>query len=211
MPQISTLLIYKQIIWKFVLSIAYLGGWSDAVQTIRKMIISLVIILYLESRPVDIKSYSWILSLSGLPALYSPYELRLLVDKGYAVLVEKNFSQPPSEEIKQQYKNILAVNSVAIVEYARQNRMEESMKVIDKIIAGKRKKCTAKGLNPDEITVDSVIAEMRDNFKFNPDQMTIEVPMAEPFEVPTKWSPNCRTSIRWCIACTFTIGNLAIG
>lgn len=77
-------------------------------------------------------------------------------------------------------------NEEAIIAYCRENRIAESSKNIGKIVAGKRKKWIARGLDPNEITIDSVMTELRDNFKFNPDHVSIEIPTEEPFHVDTK-------------------------
>lgn len=118
----------------------------------------------------------------GLPAIFNPYEVRLLVTKGYAILVRKDFSKPPSEAVQQQYKNLLETNQEFLIDFCRENKVGESKKIIQKIVEGKRKKCKAKGLNPDDITEESVLNEIRENFQFNPQNNLIQIPTKEPFD-----------------------------
>lgn len=105
----------------------------------------------------------------------------MLVDRGYAVLIEKSFNEPPSEDIQRKYKETIDRNESVIADLCREKKVQESAKAIDKIIAGKRKKSKASGLNPDEITLDSVLTEIRDSYKFERDNVLIEIPTMDPY------------------------------
>lgn len=64
--------------------------------------------------------------------------------------------------------------------------MQECHKIIDKIIAGKRKKCQATGIgDPDQITEESVLNEVRQGIKFNPENAPNVIPTKEPFDAGT--------------------------
>lgn len=64
--------------------------------------------------------------------------------------------------------------------------MQECHKIIDKIIAGKRKKCRATGIgDPDQITEESVLNEVRQGIKFNPENAPNVIPTKEPFDTGT--------------------------
>lgn len=120
--------------------------------------------------------------LAGLPAVYNPYEARLLVDKGYAVLVRKDFTDPPSQETKEEYLRIRQENLREIEEFFREKKVQECHNIIDKIIEGKRKKCRATGVgDPDQITEESILNEVRQGVKFNPENAPNVIPTKEPF------------------------------
>lgn len=107
----------------------------------------------------------------------------MLIERGYAVLIEKNFNETPSEDIQRKYKATIHKNESVIADFCREKKVQESEKAIDKIIAGKMKKSQARGLNPNEITVENILNEIRDNYIFKPENVLIEIPTTEPYLV----------------------------
>lgn len=66
-----------------------------------------------------------------------------------------------------------------------EKRIDEAKKLMDKILAGKRKKVAKSGGNPDEVTVDTVLAEVRKRAIQDTTNIVIQVPTQELFE--TGW------------------------
>lgn len=97
-------------------------------------------------------------------------------------MVRKNYSEPLPEAVKEQYQKQLDNNQRHLIDFCRENKFNESKKIIQKIIEGKRKKCKAKDQNPDEITEESVLNEIQASFKFNPANTLVQIPTKEPFD-----------------------------
>lgn len=125
-------------------------------------------------------------TLSGLPAIYSPYETKLLVEKGFVQLKRQNFDLAPDEQTKRDYNSVREENFQKFTDIYCDKKIEESKNIINTIIAGKRKKIEKNGGNPDEVTVESILNDIRNKFVFNLDNILIQVPTEEPFNVG-KW------------------------
>lgn len=124
--------------------------------------------------------------ISGLPAIYSPYETQLLLDKQIIQLCKKTFSDCPNEIIENVYEERCEEQIKAYHEIYTEKRIDEAKKLMDKILAGKRKKVAKSGGNPDEVTVETILDEVRKRAIQDTTNMIIQVPTQEPFETGLK-------------------------
>lgn len=117
----------------------------------------------------------------GLPAIYSPYQTQLLIDKGIAELVQRALDTPPSEQSQQDYADIRAQHASVFNSHYSEKKVEESRKRMDQILAGKRKKVAKNGGDPDTVTEEKVIEEIRARCQFDAGSILVQVPTQEPF------------------------------
>lgn len=122
-----------------------------------------------------------------MPAILSAYELCLLHEKNIVDVVKKiGLSVPPTESQTKEYHEFRerCVNDQK--ELLRQNKVDESRKVVDKIIAGKLKKL-AKSSNqtpsPDTFEPEAVLQEIYDSYSFSMDNALLQVPTKHPIDV----------------------------
>lgn len=118
-----------------------------------------------------------------MPAIYSSYETQLLIDKGIIQLCRKNVDAEIDESIRIEYKNLLDENLKSFQDNYCDKKVEEVKKILPKIIAGKRKKCEKSGENPDDITEESVLNEIRKNCIVDSENIFTQIPTQEPFAV----------------------------
>lgn len=130
----------------------------------------------------------------GLPAVYSPYQTKLLIDKGIAKLIHRNLDIFPSTQSKQEYNAIRERHLCDFSTHYSQKKVEQSRKLIDKILDGKRKKVAKNGGDPNEVTEDTVIDEIRKGCQFDSGNILVQVPTQEPFAVGEKRIPNYNLS-----------------
>lgn len=121
-------------------------------------------------------------SVSGLPATYSAYEAQLLTDKGIAVVVRKIFPETIPPKTVKMYQEIRNSHHKQLTEIYCEKKIAESQKIIGKILAGKRKKVKETGGDVSQVTEDSIIADIRKKYKFNLDNILVQVPTEEVFE-----------------------------
>lgn len=124
------------------------------------------------------------ISISGLPAIYSPYETQLLIDKGIVQLCKKNFSDVPNEQFEKQYeefgKKILKEGQEAYLA----KRIEDVTAKMDQILAGKRKKVAKSGGDPNKVTEKTILEDVRSRaINEAPNIIHVQVPTQEPFDV----------------------------
>lgn len=85
-------------------------------------------------------------NLQNLPACYSDYETKLMVEEGIVELYEKNLEEAPSEDIKEAFKNhqneIMEELQIAHMK----NKLEITKQNMQQIINGKRKKLIKSGI-----------------------------------------------------------------
>lgn len=117
----------------------------------------------------------------GLPAIYSPYETQLLINKGIVQLCKKDLHGPPSDQIKQQYSDFLKGQAETFNDIYREKRVEETKKIMPKILEGKRKKVLQTGGNPDDVKEEDILNDVRKRCKFDEKTMFVQLPMQEPF------------------------------
>lgn len=117
-----------------------------------------------------------------MPAIFSPYETQLLIGKGIAQLHRKNLSAVSSETNKQQYETIRNERFQAFNDFYCDKKIDDAKRLMDKILSGKRKKLLRTGGNPDDVTEDSVLDEVRQRYKFDKDNILVQIPTQEPFD-----------------------------
>lgn len=124
------------------------------------------------------------ISTLGLPAIYSPYETQLLIDKGIVQLCKRNFSDVPNEQFEKQYeefrKDILKEGQEAYLA----KRIEDATAKMDQILTGKRKKVAKSGGEPNEVTEETILEDVRTRaINEAPNIVHVQVPTQEPFDV----------------------------
>lgn len=121
--------------------------------------------------------------LSGLPAIYSPCETQLLIDRGIIQLCQKRFSDAPDEQTERQYEDRCAEQVKIYHEIYLKKKVDDAKKHMDKILAGKRKKAAKSGGDLSQITEEAVLEEARKRAINDVTNVFIQVPTQEPFEV----------------------------
>lgn len=119
----------------------------------------------------------------GLPAAYSPCETQLLIDKGIVQLCKKTFSNVPNETFEKQYEEACENNVKSYKEVYMEKRIEEAKNLMPKILAGKRKKVQKTGGNPDDVTEESILNDVRKRAVDDAVNVYIQVPTEDPFDV----------------------------
>lgn len=119
----------------------------------------------------------------GLPAIFSPYQTQLLIDKGIAVLLRRDLDSSPAAQSIQEYDAIREQHSRDFSSNYSEKKIADSRKLMDKILGGKRKKVAKNGGNPDEVTEDTVIEEIKKRCQFDTFDILVQVPTQEPFAV----------------------------
>lgn len=131
---------------------------------------------------IQFKQILIISSFSGLPAIYSAYEAQLLIDKGIAKVVKKQFHKSMPLDTVKMYQDIRDYHLQELTQIYCEKKIAESQKIIDRILAGKRKKVQETGGDVNEVTEESVIADIRKRYKFNEDNILVQIPTEEVFE-----------------------------
>lgn len=126
--------------------------------------------------------FLWNLAI-GLPAIYSPYETQLLIDKGIVQLCKKAFSDTLDENTEQQYVHHCDEQMKVSQEIYLEKRIDDVKKNMVRILEGKRKKVLKSGGDPSEITEDSILDELRKRPVEDTTGIFIQVPTQEPFEI----------------------------
>lgn len=121
--------------------------------------------------------------LLGLPAIYSPYETQLLIDKQIIQLRKKTFSDVPNETMEKLYEERCEDQIKAYHEIYMEKRADDAIKLMDKILAGKRKKVAKSGGDPSTVTEDTILEDVRKRAIQDVTNVFIQVPTQEPFEV----------------------------
>lgn len=124
---------------------------------------------------------------SGLPAIYSSCQTQLLIDKGIIKLIQRKFDTLPSEHLKHEYNVASEQHLCDFSSHYSEKKVEDSRKIIDRILDGKRKKAAKSGGNPNEITETIVIDEIRRRCQFDSGNILVQVPTEEPFDVGEKY------------------------
>lgn len=119
----------------------------------------------------------------GLPVTYSPHETQLLIDKGAVQLCIKHFSDEPSETFDEQYEEHCQQNLEMAHEVYVEKRVEEAKGLMTRILAGKRKKAIKLGNDPNEVTEESILADVRQRCINDATNIFVQVPTEEPFDV----------------------------
>lgn len=125
-------------------------------------------------------------TISGLPAIYTEFQTKLMLEKGIAELENgKELNESPSDEIKEAFNlhlNKLRTEAERPYIDARLKAMKAKM---DTIIKGKRAKLIKKGLNEDEIQIkpEDILSEEEKRLKssISSSLTYIQVPTQHPF------------------------------
>uniref|UniRef100_A0A1B0DJ44 tRNA-splicing endonuclease subunit Sen34 n=1 Tax=Phlebotomus papatasi TaxID=29031 RepID=A0A1B0DJ44_PHLPP len=124
-------------------------------------------------------------AIGGLPAIFSPIEVRFLVEKGFAVIRNtSDLKQPPTEEISQQYSKFLDNQLQEQREILRKRKISELQDNLEKIVQGKRKKLLKSGLREEDINLDSgkILQEEIDKIpELQLENLLIQTPTEHPF------------------------------
>lgn len=89
-------------------------------------------------------------NLNSLPVVLNQYEVKLLLQEKIAVLVNKvGLKLKPSEEVKEEFKALKKQLAEEQQGDYIQMRLDQSKRMIDKIILGKRKKMMKKAVTED--------------------------------------------------------------
>lgn len=127
---------------------------------------------------------------SGLPAIYSLCEVQLLLDKNIIILVNKiGLQEEPEESVEQEYKEILEKQKIEQNDYFKEARLEQTKKLMEKIIKGKKNKLRKLGVKEEDInvTAESVLKEEKDKIPdITESNMYYQTPTEHPFEVESK-------------------------
>lgn len=127
-----------------------------------------------------------------MPAILSAYELCLMHEKCIVDVVKKiGLSVPPTESQTKEYQDFREICVNDQQELLRQNTVEESRKVIDKIIAGKLKKLANSDKQPKQsLEPEAILKEIHDKYSFSMDNALLQVPTKHPIQV-------CKTNVTY--------------
>ena len=85
-------------------------------------------------------------NLQNLPACYSDYETRLMIEEDIIDLYEKDLEEAPSEEMKEAYKDHQKGIREELMNSHMKNKLEITKQNMQQIIKGKRKKLIKSGI-----------------------------------------------------------------
>lgn len=106
-----------------------------------------------------------------------------MIDKGVVQLCRKDYSNTPTDHDKQQYANLLEEHAKTYNDFYCESKLNRSKQMIDKILDGKRKKVAKTGGNPDEVTEEAVLDDIKKNCIANLDNIYVQIPTQDPFDV----------------------------
>lgn len=118
-----------------------------------------------------------------MPATYSPYETQLLIDKGFVQLCKKHYTDVPNDTFDKQYEDHCQRNLESAHEMYIEKRIEDAKGLMTKILDGKRKKVMKSGGDPDTITEETILEDVRQRCINDTANVFVQVPTAEPFDV----------------------------
>lgn len=120
-----------------------------------------------------------------MPAILSAYELCLLHEKNIVNLIRKiGLSVPPTQSQTREYHEFRERCVDDQKELLRLNTVEESRKVIDKIISGKLRKLAKTGnQSVQSLEPEAVLQEIHDKYAFSIDNALLQVPTKHPIDV----------------------------
>lgn len=104
-----------------------------------------------------------------------------MLEKGFIKLFRQNLNDSSNDNIKKIYADMLKVHQNEFSKCYYQRKIQETENRIDKIIEGKRKKAIALGSNPDEVTKETVLDQMKQRWQFDLENILIQVPSKDTF------------------------------
>ncbi|XP_075164455.1 tRNA splicing endonuclease subunit 34 isoform X2 [Haematobia irritans] len=119
-----------------------------------------------------------------MPVELTTWETRLLLERNLAILVSKKstlLKKENEDEIKH-YNGWLEKRLSEQEEALKDEKLKESERNIDKIIAGKRKKLLKQGVKDCDIKLDpqEILTEIRQNLKFERKNALLDIACAHP-------------------------------
>uniref|UniRef100_A0A1I8P9W0 tRNA-splicing endonuclease subunit Sen34 n=2 Tax=Stomoxys calcitrans TaxID=35570 RepID=A0A1I8P9W0_STOCA len=126
----------------------------------------------------------WSANDSAMPVELTIWETRLLLEKNLAILVSKKDNllgeENEQELMKRQERFEQRINNQE--ESLKDEKLKESERNIDKIVAGKRKKLLKQGVKEEDITLDpkEILGEIRKSLKFDRKNALLDIPCAHP-------------------------------
>lgn len=104
----------------------------------------------------------------------------------------------PSEDEQQQFKSFQASSINGQHEFLRKNKVNESQKLIGKILLGKEKKLLKAGVKKEDIQLreEDVLNEINNSYQFSDDNALIQIPTQHPFDIG-KFHSNQRFLLRF--------------
>lgn len=82
---------------------------------------------------------------SGLPAVYSSNEIQLLLENKFVTLIVKDDLKVPNESDSIEYKKQIDVIRNEQNDHSKEHKLQETRKIVDKIIHGKKNKLLKSG------------------------------------------------------------------
>ncbi|XP_030386376.1 tRNA-splicing endonuclease subunit Sen34 [Scaptodrosophila lebanonensis] len=127
-------------------------------------------------------SKGWSAHEATLPVELTKYETQLLIEKGIALIVCKSqaLTTPPTPHQLEAYKAAFEARLTSQAETLKAEKLRETERHLDKIVAGKRNKLLKQG-NAEQaaaLTPEQVLQEIADNFCFERQNALVEVPCA---------------------------------
>lgn len=118
-----------------------------------------------------------------MPAIYSPYETQLLIDKGVVQLCKKAFTDTPDQSIEKHYVEHCQKQIQGLHEIYHEKRIEDAKKNMDRILEGKRKKAIKSGDDPNEITEEAILDEIQKRVVSDDAGILVQIPTEEPYDI----------------------------
>lgn len=122
----------------------------------------------------------------GLPAVYSEFEAKLMIDKNLVLIEDKSsLKNPPTDEIKEIYEKYNNETNLEVQTSYIENRITSTRLRMQQIIKGKRNKLLKSGVpeNKIQITPDDVLKEEADRLRatFSSSNLAAQIPTQFPF------------------------------
>ncbi|XP_001653315.2 tRNA-splicing endonuclease subunit Sen34 [Aedes aegypti] len=122
----------------------------------------------------------------GLPAVLTPLEVRLALEEGLIVLIDKNaqLTRSPSEEAKQQFARLSQQQIHEQKQPVIEKRLKEFEYHLPKILAGKRKKLLKSGVKEEDITIneEQLIKEEKHKLETMEIDKLVQIPQEYPLK-----------------------------
>ncbi|XP_055384055.1 tRNA-splicing endonuclease subunit Sen34 [Condylostylus longicornis] len=115
-----------------------------------------------------------------LPVEFNEYEMQLLLDENIAILVSKKeaFERGADKKTEEEILTKLEERILAQGYALNEKKIQETIKNINRVMEGKRKKLIQSGVPAKDIKLseDQVIQEMRSSMKFDRNNAQLEIP-----------------------------------
>ncbi|KAG5677752.1 hypothetical protein PVAND_007483 [Polypedilum vanderplanki] len=124
--------------------------------------------------------------LSHLPAIYSEYEVRLMIEENIAIIEEKcDLSKKPTEQMRKDYEKHTEKIANDMFKPILDKKLKNVKLNMENIIKGKRKKLMKAGVPEEEINIteEDILKEEEKKLRqtINPNISLSEIPLEYPF------------------------------